>query len=218
MKPFDVLLLSFAIGLTAFTAYIFSGAPAPAAPSSAGQGSASEGRPPAEAPTRAPANPAFRSIVLHHSATHGGSAAAFERDHRTRLGGLAYHFVIGNGSGRPDGTVETGYRWRDQLTAPHTKNAEANRESIAICLVGDFQARGPTDRQVQSLMDLLDRLCRDYRIPADRVRSHREVDAETLCPGKGLKMDDLRSALRRRLAPAAPEGGLTAAPRGTTGR
>jgi N-acetyl-anhydromuramyl-L-alanine amidase AmpD len=200
MKPVDVLLLSFAIGLTAFTVHVFSDAPPPSAPAP-------------EALTRAPANPAFRSVVLHHSATHGGSAAAFERNHRTRLGGLAYHFVIGNGSGRPDGTVEIGYRWRDQLTAPHTKNAEANRESIAVCLVGDFQSKGPTVRQAQALIDLLTRLCREYKIPAERVRSHREVDAETLCPGKGLDMDALRQALRVRLAPAALEGGLTAAPR-----
>src|SRR5579864_1667285 len=96
MKPFDLLLLSVAIGLTSFTSYMFctGGAPVEAAG--------------AESTVLAPRNPAFRSIVIHHSATHGGSAAAFERTHRTRLGGLAYHFVIGNGSGAPDGAIEVG--------------------------------------------------------------------------------------------------------------
>src|SRR5262252_9271048 len=113
MKPLDILLLSIAIGLTSFTVYVFCAAGAPAA-----------GLEEASAPPPPPPNPAFRSIVLHHSATHGGSATAFERNHRPRLGGLAYHFVIGNGSGTADGEVETGYRWRDQIPGPHTKNQD----------------------------------------------------------------------------------------------
>jgi N-acetyl-anhydromuramyl-L-alanine amidase AmpD len=150
---------------------------------------------------QAPRNPAFRSIVIHHSATHGGSAAAFERTHRTRLGGLAYHFVIGNGSGAADGTIETGYRWRDQIPGPHTKNQELNLESIAICLVGDFEKEAPTKKQMASLLQLLEKLCREGQIPAERIRSHREVDPETLCPGRGLPIDGIRAALAGRLAP-----------------
>jgi hypothetical protein len=189
MKPFDLLLLSVAIGLTSFTAYMFCTGGAPI------EASASDSQ------IQAPRNPAFRSIILHHSATHGGSAAAFERTHRTRLGGLAYHFVIGNGSGAADGVVETGYRWRDQIAGPHTKNQDINLESIAICLVGDFEKEAPTKKQMVALLQLLEQLCRDAGIPADRIRSHREVDAETLCPGRGLPIEGIRGALSNRLAP-----------------
>lgn len=186
MKPLDILLLSIAIGLTSFTVYVFCGGSPPAAAPAA--------------PAPAPRNPSFRSIVLHHSATHGGSAAAFDRNHRARLGGLAYHFIIGNGSGAADGEVETGYRWRDQLPGPHTKNLDVNGSSVAVCLVGDLQAAPPTRRQLASLLDLLERICRECRIPADGLRCHKEVDPETLCPGRGLPMDELRAALTRRLA------------------
>jgi hypothetical protein len=188
MKALDILLLSIAIGLSSFTVYVFC----------SGGGAASAA---VEAPPTPPArNPAFRSIVLHHSATHGGSATAFERNHKPRLGGLAYHFVIGNGSGCGDGEIETGYRWRDQIPGPHTKNLEINNESIAICLVGDLQTAPPTRRQMAALLDLLERLCRECRIPPGRVRCHREVDPETLCPGRGLPMEELRAALALRLA------------------
>ena len=193
MKPFDLLLLSVAIGLTSFTSYMFctGGAPVDAtAPDSAIQ---------------APRNPSFRSIVIHHSATHAGSAAAFERNHRARLGGLAYHFVIGNGSGAADGTVEVGYRWRDQIPGPHTKNQEINLESIAICLVGDLEKEAPTKKQISALMELLEKLCREGMIAPDRVRSHKEVDGETLCPGKGLPIDQIRGVLAGRLAKPGPK-------------
>ena len=185
MKPLDILLLSIAIGLTSFTVYVFCADGAPAAAAAA-----------AEAPAPAPRNPAFKSIVIHHSATHGGSAAAFDRNHKPRLGGLAYHFIIGNGSGCPDGEVETGYRWRDQVPGPHTKNQEINAESIAICLVGDFQSAPPTRRQLAALLELLERLSAECGIPPERIRSHREVDPETLCPGRALPMDGIRSAFR----------------------
>jgi N-acetyl-anhydromuramyl-L-alanine amidase AmpD len=188
MKPFDLLLLSVAIGLTTFTSYMFCTGGAPV------EASAAEGTIPA------PRNPAFKAIVIHHSATHGGSAAAFERTHRTRLGGLAYHFVIGNGSGAPDGAVEVGYRWRDQIPGPHTKNQDINLESIAICLVGDFEKDAPTKKQMASLIGLLEKLCREGQIPAERIRSHREVDNETLCPGRGLPIDAIRTAIAGRLA------------------
>jgi hypothetical protein len=186
MKPLDILLLSVAIGLTTFTLYVF----------------CADGAPPAAAQEAPPAppvrNPSFRMIVLHHSATHGGSAAAFERHHRSRLGGLAYHFIIGNGSGTEDGHVETGYRWRDQIPGPHTKNQDVNARSIAVCLVGDLQSSPPTEKQAASLLDLLERLCREGGIPAHRIRSHREADPETVCPGK-LPMDEIRAAVARRL-------------------
>jgi hypothetical protein len=195
MKPFDLLLLSVAIGLTCFTSYMFctGGEPLSAvAPDS---------------PIQAPRNPAFKSVVLHHSATHGGSAAAFERNHRARLGGLAYHFIIGNGSGAADGTVEIGYRWRDQIPGPHTKNQDINLESVAICLVGDLEAGAPTKKQMAALMDLLEKVCREGQIPADRVRSHREVDVETVCPGRGLPMDGIRAALASRLGVLTAKAG-----------
>src|SRR5436190_7782314 len=174
MKPFDLLLLSVAIGLTSFTCYMFctGGEPIEAVA--------------ADATLLAPRNPAFKSIVIHHSATHGGSAAAFERNHRARLGGLAYHFIIGNGSGAADGQVEVGYRWRDQIPGPHTKNQDVNLESIAICLAGDLEAGAPSKKQMGALIDMLEKLCRAGQISPDRIRSNREVDVETLCPRKGL--------------------------------
>lgn len=187
MKAFDLLLLSVAIGLTSFTCYMFctGGEPIEAVAS--------------DATLLAPRNPAFKSIVLHHSATHGGSAAAFERNHRARLGGLAYHFIIGNGSGAPDGVVEVGYRWRDQIPGPHTKNQGVNLESIAICLVGDLEAGAPSKKQMTALLDLLEKLCREGQIPPQRIHSHREVDSETLCPGRGLPIQGIRDAVGRRL-------------------
>jgi hypothetical protein len=167
MKPLDLFLLSIAIGWTCFTAHTFCSV-----------------EPSGMAPEKPFRNPAFRSIVIHHGAT-------FER-----LGRPACHFIIGSGSGAADGKVETGYRWRDQIPGPHTRNPETNLESIALCLAGDGI---PARKQLAALLSLLERLCRECHIPADQIRSHLEVDPKTACPERVLPMEEIRAALARRL-------------------
>ena len=46
----------------------------------------------------------WKSIVIHHSATNAGSVKGFHRYHTQQgWGGIAYHYVIGNGKGMKDG-------------------------------------------------------------------------------------------------------------------
>ena len=49
----------------------------------------------------------WRGITIHHSATHSGNAAQFDRIHKNSNGwdGLGYHFVIDNGRGGRDGAA-----------------------------------------------------------------------------------------------------------------
>ncbi|HOX04835.1 MAG TPA: peptidoglycan recognition family protein, partial [Planctomycetota bacterium] len=118
----------------------------------------------------APLGP-WRYIIVHHSATPGGSAALFEKYHRNVRhfeNGMGYHFVIGNGVDVTDGLVEVGDRWVRQIQGAHV-GGELNRECIGICLVGDFSQGRPTARQVASLDRLLKFLLARCRIPPSRV-------------------------------------------------
>jgi len=141
----------------------------------------------------------WHCIVIHHSATNGGGAAAFSRYHRLTRGwkGLAYHFVIGDGSQTADGEVEVGPRWRRQAAGPHAGVPEYNEHGIGICLVGDFGSHRPSERQMRSLEVLVRHLMNRYRIPPDCVLGHREVPgAATECPGRMFLLEEFRSRLR----------------------
>lgn len=166
---------------------------------------------------------AWRYIVLHHSATAGGSPRAFEAFHRSSARnfplGMAYHFVIGNGRGMPDGAIEAGSRWRQQQQGAHIaarlRDAESGANmaavSIGICLVGDFEQSRPTAAQRASLTRLVRALRSAYRIPAARVRGHRAVHpGHTACPGRGL--EPTLEALTHE-APARASGAIFAASR-----
>ena len=137
-------------------------------------------------------------IIIHHSATDTGSAASFDRYHRDHNGwinGLAYHFVIGNGHGSPNGQIEVGGRWTKQLRGAHAGVEKYNSCGIGICLVGNFEKDKPTQEQIDALVKLISYLQDKCSIPASNVLGHRDIKA-TLCPGKNFPMEEVKRRIR----------------------
>ncbi len=132
----------------------------------------------------------WRTITVHHSGTLQGSARLFHRDHlRRRMGGLFYHFGIGNGTNTPDGAVEVGWRWKKQVPAnrPH---------DIQICLVGDFDREEVSDKQFTTLVYLITALREEYGVSIANVRKHNDIKGKhTDCPGKRFPFQRLISTL-----------------------
>ncbi|HYF49436.1 MAG TPA: N-acetylmuramoyl-L-alanine amidase [Planctomycetota bacterium] len=140
----------------------------------------------------------WRHIVIHHSASATGSAAAFDKAHKDRgWDGLGYHFVIGNGTGSGDGEVEAGYRWTRQMQGAHAGNAEYNQAGIGICLVGDFQSGGhASSKQMASLRRLVRFLQARTGVPTSEVIGHGNVPGKsTECPGQYLDLAAFRQSL-----------------------
>lgn len=138
--------------------------------------------------TRAPLDhERWQAIVIHHSGSPVGKPATIDADHRRlNLKGLGYHFVIGNGEGMEDGEVHVGYRWMDQVPGAHAAGDNAewyNLHSIGICLVGDGDRGAFTDEQLRRLLDLVNALAREFKIPRDRIYLHSDI-APTNDPGR----------------------------------
>ena len=143
----------------------------------------------------------WEGILIHHSASDSGSAAQFDKWHKQQgWDGLGYHFVIDNGRGGTDGRVEVGYRWRDQLTGAHCRQASRddnywNEHTIGICLVGNFEQHTPTPAQYESLAQLTHFLQRRYNIPTYKIRGHRDIVSSTACPGRNFSFAELHRRL-----------------------
>ena len=134
----------------------------------------------------------WRYIVVHNSGTRQGSAKAFEHYHkrvRKMQNGLAYHFVIGNGTSTGDGAIEIGNRWRRQINGGHVHSDYLNNIALGICFVGDFNRDRPTERQKAALDELIRFLRKrvgkvDGKISI--VKAHKEINPPrwpTDCPG-----------------------------------
>jgi hypothetical protein len=151
---------------------------------------------------RVPLKRAWRGILIHHSATDSGNMALIDKYHREVNGwlGIGYDFLIDNGSGGPDGFVETTFRWKQQIQGAHAGSGmrEHNEHWVGICLVGDFNRSRPSRAQMASLKKLIAFL-QDYcDIPEGNIRFHRDV-RDTDCPGAHFPVREiLRDAPRAR--------------------
>ena len=122
----------------------------------------------------------WRFIIVHNSGTRQGNARIFDYYHhnvRRMRNGLAYHFVIGNGTSSGNGEIEVGDRWRRQINGGHVHSDYLNNISLGICLVGDFNRSQPTRAQLDSCEELI-RYLRDRCGKVERheipVRPHRD--------------------------------------------
>lgn len=129
----------------------------------------------------------WQGIVVHHSGTPAGDAAALHRQHISYgLDGLGYHFVIGNGRGMGDGIIHIGERWDHQHAGAHAIGPDGpwhNQHSIAICLIGNGESGTFTERQLASLAGLTRELARRFDIAPDRILLHRDI-ADVKSPGQ----------------------------------
>lgn len=137
-------------------------------------------------------------IIVHHSATDFGNAAAFDRLHRQRnWDELGYHFVIDNGNGGADGQVEVGPRWIKQKHGAHCRPSQTdanywNEHGIGVCLVGDFTRSRPSEAQMNAAARLVAFLMKQSGIPRANILGHNQVPgAKTRCPGERFPYSDL---------------------------
>jgi hypothetical protein len=143
----------------------------------------------------------WKYIIVHNSGTRQGNARIFDYYHRhvRRMpNGLAYHFVIGNGTSSGNGQIEIGDRWMRQLNGGHVHSDYLNYISLGICLVGDFNRDLPTKAEYEALDELIRYLRRrvgkvdgKYSI----VRGHKEINPRpTDCPGNRFPLNWLHKS------------------------
>ncbi len=139
----------------------------------------------------------WQFVVLHHSANPSGGYAQLDRDHREQggLDGCGYHFVIGNGTGSPDGLIEVTRRWSDQRPGAHCRDAgsaNVNEYGIGICLVGNLNDQPPTTKQVESARVLVAYLRQRYQIPTQQIGTHAALTSRpTVCPGSRFPTEEI---------------------------
>ncbi|MFO8052593.1 MAG: N-acetylmuramoyl-L-alanine amidase [Candidatus Omnitrophota bacterium] len=144
----------------------------------------------------------WKYIIIHHSATDMGNALAFNRSHNLRgfTHGLGYHFVIDNGTkGKFDGQIEVSPRWLKKRDGAHCRAGGMNSKAIGVCLVGNFNSGKITQKQMDSLVYLVNRLRKYYNIPKNKILGHGQVrGARTDCPGKEFPWSQFWSSLNKK--------------------
>jgi hypothetical protein len=136
----------------------------------------------------APVRPGrWQYIVVHHSGVDTGTVKGmdhYHRDVRHMENGLAYDFVIGNGSGMGDGEIAVSRRWTLQLDGGHLASEAQNKIALGICLVGNFDEHPPTSKEMESLRALVVTLMARCNLTPRAVKTHQQINiVRTRCPG-----------------------------------
>ena len=141
----------------------------------------------------------WKYIIVHHSASDEGNALGIYRAHRSRgWDTVGYDFVIDNGTaGKEDGQIEASPRWIKQLDGAHCKAGNMNSQGIGVCLVGNFSKEDVSQKQMDSLVYLVNILRSYYTIPSQNILGHGQVPgAQTECPGTKFPWSGFYSDLR----------------------
>jgi N-acetylmuramoyl-L-alanine amidase len=134
-------------------------------------------------------------IVVHHSERTIDSPffIRFRHKYLRRWEDTGYHFLIANGNiftingelciGLPESSIGS-HAWG------------YNRNSLGVCLVGNFDEVAPSQKQLSALFSFLKDKVQEYNIPIKNILGHRELPGVTKsCPGKLIDMDYIREKL-----------------------
>ncbi|MFP4105676.1 MAG: peptidoglycan recognition family protein [Phycisphaerae bacterium] len=112
--------------------------------------------------------------------------------------GQYYHFII---SQDDEGQIQVtaGKLWRKQLAGRHTYVAgrDWNRDSVGVCLVGNFNRTAPPAEQYDSLVELVHTLQKEFAISGDQVYLKKSLDSRRSAPGRGFPEADFAGKLRK---------------------
>lgn len=128
----------------------------------------------------------FKYIVLHHSVTPGDYQTGKniiknqEKKYGKNSTTNSYHYMV-----TKDGNI---IPWKStQQVVGHTgidgypeANFPCNYNSLAVCLLGNYEKEEVTTKQYEALLILLKNLSKQYNIK--KIIGHRDI-IPTICPG-----------------------------------
>nr|WP_232337023.1 peptidoglycan recognition family protein [Lysinibacillus timonensis] len=131
-------------------------------------------------------------IIVHHSSRKHMTAEECHEFHQKQRGwsGIGYNYFI-----EKDGTIVEG---RGLYVGAHAYGY--NRNSIGICMTGNFDIETPTNNQLTSFLKLCGQFLKQFDLDSRQVLGHRELDGVTKsCPGLLVDMEEIRSQVEEYL-------------------
>ena len=127
-------------------------------------------------------------IVFHHTYAENLSPEEINDIHKeSGWDGIGYHYYI-----RKDGTIYSGRP--EECIGSHVYGK--NKDSLGICLEGNFEKEEPTKEEIESLVDLSVYLILKYNI--SRCKSHNDL-YNTLCPGRLFPIEEIEDRIRTKI-------------------
>ena len=140
-------------------------------------------------------------LILHCSDTEDGPTLSWPAIRRYHTGvkgwsDIGYHYGLERYKDRMillPGRRPTTY-------GAHCQAAGRNKDSIGLCVVGDFDRVAPTPSVYDAIVNALALIALMHGIHVDRIRAHREFDDRKSCPGSRIDMNLIRDLVGARMS------------------
>lgn len=124
-------------------------------------------------------------LVVHHSASDKHVGREDIRTWHLERGwdDIGYHWLVNQQGQLTEGRAET-------IPGAHARGL--NFRSLGICCIGHYEQECPSEEMIRALVEILTRLCFQYKLGAERIIGHSETAnlapeaTRTQCPGQAL--------------------------------
>ena len=141
-------------------------------------------------------------LVVHHAAS--SDTTTIEDIRRWHINNnkwtdIGYHKIIS-----VDGTVKQGRE--DNVIGAQAFGA--NAVSLGICLIGNYEVNKPSEKMIDSLVQVLATLCKRHNLTVDKIIGHYKVSTmfnapagASGCPGKHMiaRLPEIRERVKKYL-------------------
>jgi len=144
-------------------------------------------------------------LILHCSATADGASYSWDaiRSYHIRERGwsdIGYHYGL-----ERYGDALIIMRGRlPWVQGAHCRAAGRNRDSIGVCVVGEYDVLPPSPAVYDATVRLIAGLCWTLHISPREVYGHREFESGKSCPGAKWDLDRVREDVARLLPQYVP--------------
>ncbi|MBI2004374.1 N-acetylmuramoyl-L-alanine amidase [Candidatus Pacearchaeota archaeon] len=128
----------------------------------------------------------IKFIAVHHSQRKIDSLKRIKDLHINKYGweDIGYHYLIDK-----KGKIQKGRN--EKFIGAHVFGH--NKNSLGICLIGNFDEEKPAKKQIQTLLKFLKNKIKKHHLNKKNILGHREFSgAAKTCPGKFIDMNKVR--------------------------
>ncbi len=131
----------------------------------------------------------IKFIAVHHSQRKIDSVKRIKNLHIkiNKWEDIGYHYLIGK-----NGKIYKGRS--EKFIGAHIYGH--NKNSLGICLIGNFDEELPAKKQIQTLIKFLKQKIKKHKISVKNILGHREFpNVAKTCPGKFVNLDEIRRSV-----------------------
>lgn len=135
----------------------------------------------------------LKYLIIHHSQRkNNNTLSSIKKAHLSRgFEDIGYHYIV-----TKTGKIISGRS--EMFQGAHVFGN--NKNSLGICLAGNFDKQKLNKNQLKSLIELLKQKITENKLISENILGHREFkNVKKTCPGENIDLDKIRRTVKKEM-------------------